>query len=195
MATPDVFDMDVSRIERLRVRAARREGRGETLVIRFGGEPIAEIGAEFPLDVLEPFADVNLDLALLIRQAIDLSQAEDQTAQLSTLDMLVSVLAANPQLPREFIGAVQEAGRRLLGVDGYAKLVAQRPSPWDVAALLKHLMNWHGVSLGESSSSSTPSAGGGTLKPISSNISGLTSAVPGESPAIPDTSAYAVSSP
>jgi hypothetical protein len=164
---PDVFDLDAARTERARTRAARREGRGDTQRIRFGGQEIAVLAAEFPLDVLEPFTDVNVDLALLVRQAIDLASAEGASAQLSTLDMIVSVLAANPNLPREVLDAIRECGRRLLGEDGYNAFVGQRPTPWDVAALAKNLMDWYGVSLGESSSPSALSSAGATSKPTS----------------------------
>lgn len=203
MTTPDVFDMDTARVERARTRAARREGRGDTLVIRFGGQDIAELGAEFPLDVLEPFSDINLDLALLIRQAIDLMNAEDQGSQFATIDMIVSVLAANPKLPTEVIAAVKEAGRRLLsedgedrqdGEDGYAKFVERRPTPWDVAALVRHLMNWYGVTLGDFSSPSTPSVDGGTSKPISNATTTVsTPAGPGGAQVTPASSASAAS--
>jgi hypothetical protein len=193
---PEVFDLDAARIERARLRAARREGRGDTQPIRFGGRIIATLEAEFPLDTLEPFADVDLDLALLVRQAIDMAQAENTDQQLSTLDMIVSVLAANPNLPREVLEAIKEAGRRLLGESGYAALVQGRPTPWDIGALVKNLFSWYGVSLGESSPSSTPSAGGRTLKPISDVIAGgSTPAATGDGPATPNSEVSATSSP
>lgn len=191
--TPNVLDLDAMRAERARVRAARREGRGETLPIRFGGHQIAELDAEFPLDTLEPLQDVNLDLALLIRQAIDLVAADSQRAQMATVDTIVSVLASNPDLPAEVINAVKEMGRRLFGADGYDMFTTQRPTPWDVGALITGLFAWYGVSLGESSSPSTPSVDGGTSKPTSN---GTTSSMPepsGGDPAPRDSSGSAVS--
>jgi hypothetical protein len=182
----DVFDLDAARIERQRLHAARREGRGATRTVRFGGRPIAVLGPEFPLDVLEPFANVNVDLALLIRNAINAARSEDQAEQLDTLDMIVSVLALNPNLPREVLEAVKQSGRRLLGDAGYEALVAGRPTPWDIGALIKNLMGWYGVSLGESSSSSTPSGGGRTSRPTSrTTIPDLTPAATGGPSATP----------
>lgn len=190
----DVLDLDEERIERARVRAARRAGRGDRLLIRSKGVDIAVVEAEFPLDVLAPFVDVNVDLALLVRQAIDLAQAEGATQQLGTLDMIVSVLAANPQLPQEVIDAAREAARRLLGEAGYETLLAQRPTPWDIAALIRRLLGWYGVSLGESSSPSTDSGGGATSKPTSPVTTAASmSTGPGFGPGTPGSSEFGAS--
>jgi hypothetical protein len=191
---PQVADLDADRRERAAARAAARAGRGETLPIRFGGQTIAVIGAEFPLDVLEPFADVNLDIALLVRQAIDLAQAESGDQQLSTLDMIVSVLASNPNLPREVLAAGKEAGKRLLSEEGYSGFMGQRPTPWDFAALGRHLLSWWGVNLGELSSSSTPSGDGRTSNPTSpATTPASTPTPPGPAQVPPASSEYAVS--
>jgi hypothetical protein len=184
----EVFDLSSARADRARARAARREGRGDTLKICFGGEEIAEIGAEFPLDVLSPLQDVNLDLALLVRQALDLMNAEGTEEQVAVVSFIVDVLAANPSLPTELITAIGEMGKRLLGPEGYAAFLAQRPTPWDIAALATHLMNWYGVSLGESSGSSTPVTGGGTSNPTSNPTSESTPEISGGIPATPDSS-------
>jgi hypothetical protein len=191
--TPGVLDLDAAREQRARLRASRQEGRGDTLPIRFGGKQIAELGAEFPLDVLEPLQHVNLDLALLIRQAIDLTAAENQDAQMATLDTIVSVLASNPDLPREVIDAVKEMGRRLLTEEGYAQFIAQRPTPWDMGALVSHLLSWYGVNLGDFSSPSTPSTGGATSKPISDITTNSTSAPSGDGQTSPGSLASATS--
>lgn len=189
MSAP-VFDLAERRAERVAARAARREGRGETTTLRFGACDVL-LGAEFPLDVLAPFAEVNVDLPLLIRKAIDATSATDSAAQADTFDTIVSILASNPDLPREVIEAVKECGRRLLGEDGYAALVAERPTPWDVGDLVKYLLGWFGVSLGESSSASTPSADGATSKPTSSATTDLTLELPGDGRTPPGSSGFA----
>src|SRR5262245_20779706 len=191
-AATDVYDMDAARSERARVRSERRAGRKDTQTIRFGGEEIATIEAEFPLDVLEPFADVNVDLALLIRNAIDMAAADSARAQLGAADMIVSVLAANPNLPHEVLAAVKAAAQRLLGEEGYTKLIAGRPTLWDIGGLVRNLMDWYGVGLGESLSSFTPSGDGGTSKPTS-NASASTPAVTGSPPTIPTSEALVTS--
>lgn len=187
-ATP-LGDLDAKRLDRARARAARKEARGETLPIVLGGQVIATLGAEFPLDVLEPLADINLDIALLLQQAVAAAQATDNAAN---VDLIVNILAANPDLPREFLAAVKEIGRRLLGDGGYAAFVAARPSPWDVAALASTLFSWYGVSLGESSGSSDAvSEGNGVTSNTISGPTGVsTPATSGVGLTIPDSLAF-----
>jgi hypothetical protein len=178
-------------MERARARAAKQEARGETLPIILGGRTIATLGAEFPLDVLEPLADINLDIALLFQQAVSAANAEGDNA--ASIELIVNILAANPDLPREFIAAVKEIGRRLLGEDGYSAFVAARPTPWDVAALASVLFTWYGVSLGEQSRSSAAASGSGeTSNTISGpTVSASTPATSGEQLTIPTSSASA----
>ena len=188
----EVFDIADARAERVKAKAARREGRGDVLVVRFGGVQIAELGPEFPLDVLEPLQSVNLDLALLVRQALEAAAAKSGREQVELLLLITDMLAANPDLPKEVIEAVKEMTRRLFGKDGYAALVQARPTPWDVSAIFSRLMGWYGLSLGESSGSSTPASGGETSKPISSTGTGSTPETPGETPPTPASSESAV---
>lgn len=184
----DVLDLDAERAERQQARAAKRGVRGSKLLLRNRGEDIALIEAEFGLDVLEPFTSLaqDVDLALLVRKGIDLAQAQGSEQQIDTLDMIVSVLAANPDLPSELIAAVKESARRLLTPAGYDRLMAQRPTPWDIAALARHLLRWWGVNLGDFSSSSTPTTGGGTSNPTSpTTIPASTRTEPGSAPEPP----------
>jgi len=182
-ATP-LGDLDAKRLERARARAARQEARGETLPITLGGQAIATLGAEFPLDVLEPLADINLDIALLMQQAVAAAQANDNSAN---VELIVNILAANPDLPREFLAAVKEIARRLLGDEGYAAFVAARPSPWDVGALVSVLFQWYGVSLGESSGSSDASSTGGATSNMTSGTTAASMpATSGDELRIPD---------
>lgn len=154
-------DLDAKRLQRAKARAARREAQGEQLPIVFGGQTIAVLEAEFPLDVLAPVQDINLDLALLVQQAIQAATATGADAQAANVELIVNILAANPQLPREFVAAVQDMGKRLLGPEGYAAFIAQRPTPWDVAALISALFTWYGTTLGEFWRSSTSSTNDG----------------------------------
>lgn len=177
-------DLDARRLARAQARAARQEARGETLPIIFGGTAIAELPAEFALDVLEPLRHVNLDIALVIQQAVANATADD--AATANLQLIVNILAAHPELPSELITAVKEVGVRLLGPEGYAAFVAQRPTPWDVAALGEIVFGWYGLSLGEALRSSTSSGvGGETSNSISKNGSASTSGESGSAPASP----------
>lgn len=183
-------DLDARRAERAAARAARNEGMGETLPIRFGGKVIATLQPEFPLRVLAPLGDIDLDIALLVQQVLANAAAED--AARANLELVVNLLAANPNLPSTFVAAVKEMGRRLLGKDGYQAFVEQDPTPWDVAALISDLLTWYGVSLGESlrsSISSTPD--GETSNATSGSIGGSTPAASGGAPASPGSSASA----
>ncbi|HEY1668510.1 MAG TPA: hypothetical protein VGG54_22695 [Trebonia sp.] len=192
MTTPNgSLDLDAARADRARARAARQEGRGETLPIVIEGATITELPSEFPLTVLEPLTGVDVDLALIIRSVIQAAKANARDQQLAAAELLVNVLAANPQLFAQIIEAAKEMGRRLLGADGYAALVAWGPSWWDVADLAKGLMAWYGMSLGESSPSTRPSAEGSgeTSAPISSPVTGSTPADAGNALASPVSSA------
>jgi hypothetical protein len=181
---PAIGDLDAKRAARAQARAARDQARGEKLPIVFGGSVIAELDAEFPLDTLEPLQHIDLDMALLIQQAVANATATD--AGKANMELVVNVLAAHPNLPKEFIGAVKEIGRRLLGKDGYAAFVAVRPTPWDVAALVTDVFAWYGVALGEALGSSESSTNdGGTSTTTSSSTSGSTPQESGGVPASP----------
>ncbi|MFF4777520.1 hypothetical protein ACFY05_32155 [Microtetraspora fusca] len=178
--TPEVVDLAAKRAARAAARAAKREGRGDVLRLQYGDVLIAELEPEFALDVLEPLQDVNVDLALLVRQALVMMSATDQeTSGMAAISYVVDVLAANPDLPKELIEAVKEMGRRLLGEAGYAAFVGMRPTPWDVADLISALVGWYGVGLGESSQPTTPSDGGTTSPTTSAPISDSTPASAG----------------
>lgn len=182
------FDLSARRSERQAMRAARREGRGDTLTIRDGGVQIAVLGPEFPLDVLEPLEAVNLDIALLLQQAAQLTMSQDQTEQAAAMEMTANILAANPRLFTELINAIKEMGRRLLGAAGYDAFIATRPTPWDVYDLGKRLYDWYGVNLGESLRSSEPATDGGTSQQISSTTTRSMPEESGNPPASPDSS-------
>lgn len=170
MTTTSVLDLDAGRAERAKARAARNEARGDTLPIRLGGKVVATLPAEFAIDVLTPLTELDVDLAFVIKAVTQAAGAVERDEQVAGMNLLVNVLAANPALPSGILNAVQDIGKRLLGEDGYAALVAWRPSREDIAALAKGILSWYGVSLGEASPSPTSSAasGGETSKPISS---------------------------
>lgn len=188
MASTEVVDLADRRAQRTRARAARREGRGDTLTLRLGGTEIATLGPEFPLDVLEPLQHVNVDLPFLIRQAIEMvNTAENKDAgQAAVLTYVVEILAVHPNLPAEVVAMAKEMGRRLLGDQGYEAFVETRPSPWDVAALVSVLADWYGLSLGESPRPTDSSNGGPTSNTTSSTTSEST---PGDSGRPPATAA------
>jgi hypothetical protein len=190
------LNLDDARAERAKARAARQEGRAETLPVILGGVTIAVLPAEFPLSVLEPLTEINVDLGFVIKTVMQAAKSGEKAKQEAGLDLIVNVLVVNPDLPATLLAAVQNMGRRLLGDEGYAALMAGKPSAGDIGALATGLLSWFGLSLGEFLGSSTsPSANGGeTSKPTSSSTTAdLTPAEPGDGPAIPDSSVAVVS--
>lgn len=166
----NALNLNAQRLQRAKMHAARRGAQSTTLPIIFGAEDkvIAELGPECPLEVFAPLIDMldQLDLRSLVVQIMDALQGEDQ--QQAALDAIVGVLVTSPRLPIELIEAVKGIGRALLGEDGYAAFVAERPSKEDVGALVSGLQDWYGISLGELLGSSTSSQDAGeTSKPTS----------------------------
>lgn len=189
VTTPGILDLDVARAERAKARAAQREGAGEALAVRIGGQVIAELPSEFPLSVLGPLTGLNVDIAYVIRAASQVAGGQGDQRQ-AGFQLLVDVLAANPHLPAEIITAVKEMGRRLLGQDGYDALVATGVTWWDARDLVKGVLGWYGMSLGESLPSA-PSSGsdGGTSNPTSNGTTTSTPVPSGPPPVAPDGSA------
>lgn len=178
-------------------RAARAGATGEDFPLRFRRRQICMLPAELPLDALEPLLNVQVDLPLILRTALDAVKAgEDGTkAFLAVLDMVVDLVVMNKDLPAELLAAVKAVGRRVMGDDGYEAFVQARPSINDVIALIKGLGGKWGVGLGESSPSSTGSPSSTTSTPTSAATStDSTSTESGVNPAIPASSASVGSS-
>jgi hypothetical protein len=167
---PAPFDENVIDLDR--ARATRREAKGAPTPIRLGGETIAALPVELPLDVFEPVKLLDLDIALLIRKAVDMQQASDRDQAMAATSLLIDLLVARPTLPSELIDAIVESGRRLLNSEeypeGYNKFVAARPTREDVAEFAKGVFRQYGVGLGEALQSSDSSTSGeGTSKQTS----------------------------
>jgi hypothetical protein len=167
-----MFDLGEKRRERAEARAAQQEGKQTTLEIGLDGVVFAELPAEWPLDVLSPLRQIDETIALLIRQALSLVQSNDRDNQMAATQLVVDLIASNPNLPTTVLDVIHEIGRNLLGDDGYGKLLAARPSKEDAAALAKAIFEFYGVGLGESlPSNDSSTSDGGTLKQISSDTS------------------------
>jgi hypothetical protein len=193
----DGFNLRARRAERAATRAAWREGKWaglERLPLELGDHTVL-LGPEFPLDVLAPLQEMDIDMGLVLRQALQIATAQDARAQLDDVSFLVNLIASNPKLPTELITAIKKITQELLGAEGYAALVAERPSPWDLGELVKELMGWYGIGLGESRRSSTPSTGGETSKPISNGSTDSTFEESGDVRVIPVSSESAASQP
>lgn len=159
-----MLDLDKARDERREARyadAAEREGRGETLPIVFGGEEIATLQSELPLDVLSPLKVVSEDIALLLRWGLNIANQGGQVDPREGISLFVDLLAGNENLPADLVDVVTRIAQKLLGEAGFERFMAQRPSREDVVALARGVIDWYGVSLGESqrSTDSSPSDG------------------------------------
>lgn len=172
------FDLDLDA-----ARTARREALQQAPGIKLGGRRI-ELPVELPVDVLEPLSTLDMDVSLLIRQALDAraqAKENDEATNLALMGAVIDMLVVNPALPRDVVEAVKEMGRRLLGAEGYAHLVSCRLTLPDLGVIAKYLFAQYGVGLGESSGSSSSSGQAGTTsKPTSRRaIQGSTSATSG----------------
>lgn len=176
--TDDLLDLDAHR-------AARREARGRTPRLRIGGN-VYDLPVEFPLDVLAPLLDVNLDLGLIAKVLLDAMDGDDPEGQREAIGLVLDLLITNPTLPTEAIEAAQNIARNLLGDDAYAALIDSRPSREDLSALVRGLIRLYGVSLGESSpSTDSSSSGGETSNETSSSTTESTPETSGEAPETP----------
>lgn len=144
---------------------AHRSARRETttgLPLRLGGQTYV-LAPEVPLDVFEPLLAVDVDMALLVRQAMSIANGSNNAQQQrDATALIVDLLVANPNLPRDVISAIVKVAQRMLGEEAYAALVAFRPSKEDAGVLAKALFAHYGVSLGEASAPSEQSEGAGT---------------------------------
>ncbi|MCK2222077.1 hypothetical protein MF672_050975 (plasmid) [Actinomadura sp. ATCC 31491] len=190
------MDLDAAR----RARAAKKGG-AEPLII--GGDTIAVLPAEFPLDVLEPLiTGVDLDIALLARSVVDAIQADNRAESGSALiSMIVDMVITNPGLPAELLSAAKEMLRRLIGADGYDRFVSERPSREDLAEFVRGLFAKYGWAdagdvLGESMPPADGSPGGTTSTPTSGPVlEDSTSTESGPTPEVTGSSGYAASLP
>lgn len=190
------IDLDAARERRLaaaaeKARAAKAEYTvGEEPLI-FGGATVATLPAELPLAVWEPLVGIPY-LPLLLRSLVEAAQAQgDQQTEAASL--IVDVLGSEPSLPTDLLAAAAEMGRRLLGEDGFARLMDQRPSHPDIFELVCAVWAKYfpgGAGLGElMGPSESLSSAGTTSKPTSSGTTGSTPAVSGDGPVTLDSSA------
>lgn len=163
------IDLDAER----ETRAAEREVKADTFPIRFGGEVVAHIPTELPLDVLAPLRTLDASITILLRSIVTaMRQTEAAQQRMDAAELIVDVLAATPSLPTDIVEVVTEMGRRLMGTEGLDAFLSKRPSVRDVVTLVTRLAPFYGLTLGESrpsSPSSTEEDGsdGETSKPTS----------------------------
>lgn len=185
------LDLDAERESR----AAEREGKGIGLPVKIGGRVIATLPPELPLDVLTPLRSLDSDITLLLRQVVASARPGGENAdRWASTELVVDLLAANPQLPVRLLDVIGEVSTALFGEEGHAALLTSRLSAQDVGALAKGVFRFYGLTLGEASPSSDSSENsGGTSPGTSGTTSGSTPEGSGSDPVSPALSASATS--
>jgi len=180
-----MIDLDKEREERSRARAQTvgREVTGPVPIV-LNGKKVAELPPEVPFTALAPLETIDDEIALLLREALVMSQRGGGTMADAT-SLVVDLVVANKELPKDIVRVVKAIAAALLGEDGLRALIAEEPSVADLVALVKAVFAHYGMGLGESSrpADSSPS-GGSTSDAISS---GSTDSTPEESTDAPAT--------
>lgn len=138
--------------------------------------------AELPAKTLDPLLSDELDLVGLLRDVFNAS--ENPTAA-----VVVDLLFKRPRLPRQFIHAIYEVHRTLLGKEEYARFEDLNPSVPAYIRLTVGLIKVYGLDLGKSfgllGSSETA---GETSSPTSPASTASTPEEPGSNPENPASS-------
>jgi hypothetical protein len=195
------IDLDADRARRTAEREAKAAGSGDGLPIRLGGETVAVLPPEVAVDVFAPLRALDSDISLIIRQTME--SAKGNSSAQATTDLVIDLLTQNPALPTTALDIVREAAERLVGAEAVAKFMEARPSAQDVAALLKGVFRFYGLTLGESSPSSdsstdgqrTGESGGETSPGTSSTTSVSTSEASTPAPVAPALAGSSSSAP
>lgn len=184
------IDLDADRARR----AAEREAKGSPsggVPIILGGETVATLPVEVPVDVFAPIRGLDQELALIIDRSVKAARGE--TSQQATTDLVIDLLITNPSLPSNAIDIATQITVNLIGQEGLDALMAHRPSGQDVAVLVKGVFRFYGLSLGESLPSSDSSTGGGTDENAGETSNGTSSTTSDstseESTDVPETTA------
>lgn len=184
-----VIDLDAER----QSRAAQREGKRTDLPIRVGGEVIATLPVELPLDVFAPLRELDESITLAVRGLMQ-AQRGGAAEKWNAAELVIDLLAAAPTLPSDVLDVVRQIGVNLLTEDGVTKLLANRPSGEDLAFFAKKVFEFYGVTLGESSAPGDSSTSDGeTSSTTSSTSSDSTPGASSETPQIPTSSEPAAS--
>ncbi|MFB8026026.1 MULTISPECIES: hypothetical protein [unclassified Streptomyces] len=140
--------------------------------------------AELPADALDPLLSDDLDLVGLLA---DLTV----TSKGSAVGDAVELFFRRPSLPKNFLSAVKETYKVLLGDEPFDRFLSVRPSISDYVRLTKALASLYGVELGKSfglDGSSTPKSDEATSKPTSPDTTSSTPEDSGSAPGSPGSS-------
>ncbi|WP_031102301.1 hypothetical protein [Streptomyces sp. NRRL S-146] len=146
--------------------AERREVRHpHGIPVKYRGEQFI-YPSELPAETLDPLLSDDLDLVGLLRDVINAS--ENPTAT-----VVIDLIFKRPHLPRQFVEAIYEVHRILLGNEEYERFKTLRPSLPAYVRLTTGLIKVYGVDLGKSFGLGDSSRSDGeTSSPTSADTTG-----------------------
>lgn len=131
--------------------------------------------AELPADTLDPLLSDELDLMGLLGEVVNSS------GDIGTGDV-IDLLFRHAHLPRQFVAAVKDIYKELLGEEEFEDFVAHKPSIGEYVRLTKALASVYSVDLGKLFGLGGSSASGGaTSSPTSPDSTASTPAESGSS--------------
>ena len=161
-----------------------------TYEITAGDDHIASLPPELPLSVLAPFRSLTSEAIFLASEVF--GQMQDGKKGEDIIPGVLRFLVGYPDLPDKILAVLREAAVNLLGEEGYDRLMGYNLSGPDVIDLIRDVVDWFGVEVGEASGSSDSSTDSGTTSTTTSAVtSGSTSATPSETSETPDSSTSA----
>ncbi|MBT2395254.1 hypothetical protein [Streptomyces sp. ISL-100] len=138
--------------------------------------------AELPAKALDPLLSDTLDLVGLLRDVIEAS--ENPTAS-----VVIDLVFKRPHLPRQFVDAIYEVHRILLGKEEYQRFEDLGPSLPAYVRLTLGLIKVYGVDLGKLFGlGGSSESGGETSSPTSADSTGSTPEESGDSQESPASS-------
>jgi hypothetical protein len=138
--------------------------------------------AEVPADALDPLLSDDLDLVGLLGEVVN-SDGEFSTSE------AIDLFFRHSSLPREFLAAVKDIYRVLLGEQQFGEFTKVRPSIGDYVRLSKALAQVYAVDLGKLFGLGGSSANAGaTSSPTSPDTTSSTPDASGSGQDSPDSS-------
>lgn len=138
--------------------------------------------AELPADALDPLLSDKLNLMGLLSEVVNAS------GDIGTSDV-IDLVFRHANLPREFVAAVRDIYKELLGKQEFEAFVGHKPSVPEYVRLTKALATIYAVDMGKLFGLGGSSANGGaTSSPTSPASTGSTPAESGSTQDSPDSS-------
>lgn len=157
----DAWDLDLDQ-----ERVVRREGKGESLRVRNGGQ-VFDLPPELPLEALAPLEHLDVDFGVLLQEAMGAETDDDRR---KAGGVLVDMLLTRKDLPKQVIEAIKAMLAAIFGDEQWSRFAATKPSLQDFLALARGLFAAYGTTLGNALGSTDSSASGGATSSATSNV-------------------------